>query len=101
MIPGPVISIPIPQGLFPILIPIPGFSKIQDSDLNKPGFDSKSDSGIVYNSACNQVHRFKIVHEKNWYTLDTFILASKNFHTFWFTRLISYFSVSYLGFSPL
>ena len=34
-------------------------------------------------------------------TLDTFILASKKIHTFWFTRLISYFNVSYLGFSPL
>ena len=32
MIPGPVIPIPIPQGL--ILIPIPGFSKIHDSDSN-------------------------------------------------------------------
>ena len=35
------------------------------------------------------------------HTLGTFILASKKFHTFWFTRLISYFNVSYLGFSPL
>ena len=34
-------------------------------------------------------------------TLDAFILASKKFHAFWFTRLISYFNVSYLGFSPL
>ena len=35
------------------------------------------------------------------YLLVTFILASKKFHTFWFTRLISYFNVSYSGFSPL
>ena len=34
-------------------------------------------------------------------TLDTFILASKKFHAFWFSRLINYFNVSYLGFSPL
>ena len=33
-------------------------------------------------------------------TLDAFISASKKFHTFWFTRCISYFNVSYLGFSP-
>ena len=35
---------------------------------------------------------------------DTFILAikgSKMFNTLWFTRLISYFNVSFLGFSPL
>ena len=32
------------------------------------------------------------------HTLDTFILASKKFHTLWFTRLISYFNVNYLGF---
>ena len=29
-------------------------------------------------------------------TLDAFILASKMFHTFWFTKLISYFNVRYL-----
>ena len=78
MIPGPVIPIPIPipQGLFPVLIPIPGFSKIHDSDSNKPGFDSNSDSGIIYNSACNQVHRLKIVHEKTWYMEGAFFQAS-------------------------
>ena len=27
-------------------------------------------------------------------TLETFILASKKFHTFWFIRLISYFCVN-------
>ena len=27
------------------------------------------------------------------YTLDTLILASKNFHTYWLTRLISNFNV--------
>ena len=43
MIPEPVI--PIPLGLILILITIPGFSKIHDSDSNKPGFDSDSDSG--------------------------------------------------------
>ena len=32
--------------------------------------------------------------------VDAFISASKKFHTFWFTRCISYFNVSYLGFSP-
>ena len=35
------------------------------------------------------------------HTLDTFILASKKFHTFWFTRVNSYFNVSSLGYSPL
>ena len=33
-------------------------------------------------------------------TLDTFISASKNFHTFWFNRCNSYYHVSYLGCSP-
>ena len=40
MIPGSVIPIPIsiPQGLIPILIPIPRFSKIHDSDSSSKRF---------------------------------------------------------------
>ena len=34
-------------------------------------------------------------------TPDTFISASRKFHTFWFPRLISYLNIRDLGFTPL
>ena len=55
--------------LIPILIPIPA-SRDPDSNSNKPGFDSDSDLGIIYNSDWKHTYTvcywaFEFVENKN------------------------------------
>ena len=55
--------------------------------------------GFINNngSDCVPVSNWHHPHAEISDTLDTFILASKKFHSYEFTRLISYFNISYLG----
>ena len=59
-----------------------------------PGYSVCLNQGTRIQNSISILNIFNRVLINILSTLDTIILASKKFDTFWFTRLISYFNVS-------